>query len=66
MKILGCILLWTGCTAAATSHAKVFGEQAERSRAGPAAAALGVLAAAEEDYSCSESKPCEIGCCGPL
>jgi chitinase len=45
---------------AAASSAAEFVAQAEE--AGKVAAA----AAETPDYTCSETKPCALGCCGPL
>jgi hypothetical protein len=62
MKALGCVLLCTGLTAAATSYVEGFSSQAESSTTGTAS----VSETAENDYTCTKTRPCKIGCCGPL
>ena len=63
MRLFGCFLLWAGLAAAATSQVEGFSSQAEISKTGTASVSA---AAAENDYTCSKTKLCKIGCCGPL
>jgi hypothetical protein len=65
MRALGGILLWIGVTVAATSYEEGFRAQAENSRGGMGTG-RGMAAAAADDYTCTKSKKCKIGCCGAL